>query len=230
VRALTAGFRVGDAELRAAVTELEAETGGSHIRELDRIAAFTDGVMAIAITLLVLNIDVPDVPKGHGSLLDNRLYDMWRDFLAYGISFAVIGRYWLIHHRFFATLERYDRRLVTQNLFFLAFLVLIPFTSDLIGTYGDISTAVIAYALVLALVAAMNWLMVSHSLRNGLVDSRRRPEVESFGGRRGLLIPGIFLASIPVAFVSPVVSQVIWLSIFLVRPRLPAHPRGAADY
>ena len=106
------------------MTELEAEGGSSHVREIDRIAAFTDGVMAIAVTLLVLNIDVPHLRAEQGGLLDEKLYHLWRDFLAYGISFAVIGRYWLIHHRFFATLRRYDRRLVTLNLVFLAFLVL----------------------------------------------------------------------------------------------------------
>jgi Endosomal/lysosomal potassium channel TMEM175 len=79
------------------MTELEAESGRSHVREIDRIAAFTDGVMAIAITLLVLNLNVPQLGRGQEGLLDDKLYHLWRDFLAYGISFAVIGRYWLIH-------------------------------------------------------------------------------------------------------------------------------------
>jgi uncharacterized membrane protein len=211
------------------VTELEAESGGSHVREIDRIAAFTDGVIAIAITLLVLNIDVPHLRAEQGGLLDEELYHLWRDFLAYGISFAVIGRYWLIHHRFFATLERYDRRLVTLNLVFLAFLVLIPFVSDVIGLYGDIATAVIAYAIVLSATAAMNFVIISYGLRRGFVAAAKRSEIESFAGTRGVLVIVFFLISIPIAFLSPLASQLTWLLVFFVRPRLPALPHGASD-
>ena len=211
------------------MTELEAEGGSSHVREIDRIAAFTDGVMAIAVTLLVLNIDVPHLRAEQGGLLDEKLYHLWRDFLAYGISFAVIGRYWLIHHRFFATLRRYDRRLVTLNLVFLAFLVLIPFVSDVIGLYGDVATAVIAYAIVLSATATMNWVIVSYGLRRGFVDPAKRSEMESFAGIRGVLVIVLFAISIPIAFLSPLASQITWLLIFFVRPRLPALPDGASD-
>jgi len=211
------------------VTEIEAESGGSHVREIDRIAAFTDGVIAIAITLLVLNIDVPHLGARQRSLLDNELYHLWRDFFAYGISFAVIGRYWLVHHRFFATLVRYDRRLVTLNLVFLAFLVLIPFVSDVIGLYGEVATAVIAYAIVLAATAAMNWLIISYGMRRGFVAPAKRREMESFAGIRGLLVVAVFMISIPIALISPLASQITWLLIFLVRPRLPALRQGAAD-
>jgi uncharacterized membrane protein len=211
------------------VTEIEAETGGSHVREIDRVAAFTDGVMAIAITLLVLNIDVPHLSAQQGSLLDNKLFHLWRDLLAYGISFAVIGRYWLIHHRFFATLVRYDRRLVTLNLVFLAFLVLIPFVSDVIGLYGEVATAIIAYAIVLSATATMNWLIISYAMRREFVAPAKRREMESFVGIRGLLVVAVFLISIPIALVSPLASQITWLLIFFVRPRLPGLPQGASD-
>jgi uncharacterized membrane protein len=211
------------------VTELQAESGGPHIREIDRIAAFSDGVMAIAITLLVLNIHVPQLGNEPGSLLDNRLFHLWRDLLAYGISFAVIGRYWLIHHRFFATLVRYDRRLVTLNLLFLAFLVLIPFVSDVIGLYGDIATAVIAYAIVLSATATMNWVIIAYGLRRGFVAPAKRHEVESFAGMRGALVIALFALSIPVALLSPLASQLMWVAILFIRPRLPALPHGASD-
>jgi TMEM175 potassium channel family protein len=211
------------------VTEIEAEGGGSHVRELDRIAAFTDGVIAIAITLLVLNIQVPHLGEGQGSLLDNKLLHLWRDLLAYGISFAVIGRYWLIHHRFFATLVRYDRRLVTLNLVFLAFLVLIPFVSDVIGLYGDIAAGVIAYAIVLSATAMMNFIIINYGLRRGFVAAGKRGEIESFAGVRGLLVIVVFALSIPVALVSPEASQIMWLAILVLRPRLPALPHGASD-
>ena len=87
--------------------------------------------------------------------LEDKLLDLWPDLLAYALSFAVIGRYWVLHHRFFSTLERWDARLVALNLTFLAWIVLIPFTSALLGDFGDKEPAVIAYALVLTAVGLL---------------------------------------------------------------------------
>jgi uncharacterized membrane protein len=198
------------------VTEIEAEVGGSRIRELDRIAAFTDGVFAIAITLLVLAIDVPNVNLEPGTTLADKLLDLWPDLFAYALSFAVIGRYWVLHHRFFASLRHYDGRLVFLNLFFLAWIVLIPFVSDLLGDFGDETAAVIAYAVVLTAVGLVNWLIVRHSLRAGLVDDARRDTLQD--DLVGLLLPGVFLLSIPVALVSPRLAALMWLLLFAVHP------------
>src|SRR4051794_10699289 len=83
--------------------------------EFNRIVAFSDGVFAIAITLLVLGLTVPSgVQNLTETLLDNE-----GDFLAYAISFAVLGRYWLAHHRFFSALERFDGVLMALKLFYL---------------------------------------------------------------------------------------------------------------
>ena len=101
-------------------------------------------MIAIAITLLVLSIDVPNLELEPAEELEGKLLDLWPDLLAYALSFAVIGRYWIVHHRFFATLERYDSGLVALNLIFLAWIVLIPFTSELLGEFGDEEAAVIA--------------------------------------------------------------------------------------
>jgi uncharacterized membrane protein len=80
--------------------------------EFTRIVAFSDGVIAIAITLLVLNLDVPDVAVGD---LDNALGDQWREYLAFALSFALIGRFWILHHRAFALVERFDATLLVLN-------------------------------------------------------------------------------------------------------------------
>src|SRR3954447_15525455 len=95
-----------------------------------RLVAFTDGVFAIAITLLVLNFDEPNGPD---SQLLHQLTDQWPALLAYFLSFAVIGRFWIIHHRVFAVVRRLDGGLLTLNLLFLAFVVLIPFTTEVLG-------------------------------------------------------------------------------------------------
>jgi uncharacterized membrane protein len=210
------------------VAELEAEAAAGAGRELDRIAAFTDGVIAIAITLLVLSIDVPHLPGGEEEQLADRLLDLWPNLVAYGLSFAVIGRYWIVHHRFFATLARYDGRLVALNLLFLAFLVLIPFVSELVGDFRQETPAAIAYAVALAAVGICTWGSIRHSTRAGLVRPDRREETERFGSAPALALPAVFVVSIPVAFFSPTAAELLWLATFLVHPSRRWFPHGSS--
>src|ERR1700710_2487095 len=103
-------------------------------RELDRLGAFSDGVFAIAITLLVLNLQVPDVP---GKDLGKAISDLSAGFLAYGIGFAVVGGFWYDHHRLFSRLRHGSGRLVLVNLLLLACIGMMPFTTNLLGRYDE---------------------------------------------------------------------------------------------
>jgi uncharacterized membrane protein len=196
------------------VTQIEAEEGGSRVRELDRIAAFTDGVLAIAITLLVLSIDVPNVELEPGTTLDDKLLALWPDLFAYAVSFVVIGRYWVLHHRFFALLARYDGRLISLNLLFLGWVVLIPFVSNLLGDFTGHTAAVIAYAVVLSAVGLVNWVTVRYAIEHDLVARG----VTVHHDLLGLALPTIFLASIPVALFSPRAAAVMWLVLLVIQP------------
>lgn len=182
--------------------------------EFGRIVAFSDGVFAIAITLLVLNLEVP--PSGDDSAaLASDLLELWPHLLAYVISFAVIGRFWLVHHRFFTTLGGFDGTLMVLNLAYLALIVLVPFSSDLLGEFGELAPAVMVYAGIIGLAALVDWTMIRHALRADLVRQEHRLSTEPFGSARALLIAGIFLASVPVALLSPVVAQVMWAGSML---------------
>ena len=181
--------------------------------DFSRIAAFTDGVFAIAITLLVLALEVPVGDAG----LTERLLDQWPSLLAYFLSFAVVGRFWIVHHRFFASLHRFDQRLLTLNLAFLAFIALVPFTTDLLGEHGGDTVAVVTYALVMAVVAALNMAMIRHTLARGHVREEHRRHTEPFAGGVAALTPGAFLASIPVAFLSPLAAELMWTGVVLAR-------------
>jgi uncharacterized membrane protein len=103
-------------------------------RELDRVAAFSDGVFAIAITLLVLNLAVPTVPDDQPGHALRALRD---DFTAYLIGFAVMGGFWYGHHRLFSRMKRSNPRLVVANLVLLALIGLMPFTTALLGRYDE---------------------------------------------------------------------------------------------
>jgi uncharacterized membrane protein len=180
-----------------------------------RLVAFTDGVFAIAITLLVLNFDEP---AGPDSEILHQLTDQWPALLAYFLSFAVIGRFWVVHHRVFSVIRRLDNRLLTLNLLFLAFVVLVPFATEVLGDYSDTTEAVVLYAATLAGVAMFNWLMIRHALARDHVHPDHRHATEPFAGGAALMNPGIFLASIPVGLASPLVAELMWTAIAVSWP------------
>jgi uncharacterized membrane protein len=179
--------------------------------EFGRIVAFSDGVFSIAITLLVLNIAIEKgLTEGQ---IDNALWDQRDTFFAYAISFAVIGRFWLVHHRFFGEVKAFDGRLISLNLIYLGSVVLIPFSSELLGEYGGTTTAVVFYSVNLALVVLIGLLMHVDGRRRGLtkIDDRTHRETQI----RSSYIAGIFLLSVPVAFVAPDLAPYLWLVLFL---------------
>lgn len=179
--------------------------------EFGRIVAFSDGVFSIAITLLVLNLGI-DKGLTEGQI-DNALWDQREMFLSYAISFAVIGRFWLVHHRFFAEVQAFDGRLIGLNLVYLGWIVLIPFSSEVLGEYGGKTTAVVIYSVNLAVVVLLGLLMSVDARRRGLtkIDDRTHRENQI----RAAYIAGIFLLSIPVALVAPNVAPWLWLVLFV---------------
>jgi uncharacterized membrane protein len=185
--------------------------------EFSRIVAFSDGVFAIAITLLVLNLGIE---KGlSGGEIDDALWDQRESFFAFAISFAVIGRFWVVHHRFFGEVDAFDGRLLGLNLLYLGWIVLIPFSSEVLGEYGSKTTAVVVYSVNLALVVLIGLLMGADARRRGLTGTDHREHREN--QVRGAYIAGIFLLSIPLAFVAPSVAPYLWLALFIdPSPRL----------
>ena len=193
-----------------------------------RLVAFTDGVFAIAITLLVLNFDEPTGPD---SKLLEQLTDQWTALLAYFLSFVVIGRFWVVHHRVYAGIRRIDSGLLSLNLVYLAFVVLIPFTTEVLGDYSDTSEAVVLYGAALGGVALFNWLMIRHALVRDHVHPERRRATEPFGGATALVVPGVFITSVPIGLVSPLAAELMWAALGLAWPLRvhAAHRTGERD-
>jgi uncharacterized membrane protein len=184
--------------------------------EFNRIVAFSDGVFAIAITLLVLGLTVPSNSENlTHTLLENR-----GDFLAYAISFAVLGKYWLAHHRFFSALARFDGRLMGLNLLYLSFIALVPFTSQVLGDYGDHTDSIVLYAINMILVSGSFYAQILYSYRAGLIRPEARAYEQRYAGPANLVTVGVFLLSIPVAFLSPLAATLMWLGIFFVSRRV----------
>jgi uncharacterized membrane protein len=184
--------------------------------ELDRIIFFSDGVFAIAITLLVIGLHVPTLPSHvANSVLSRRLLDEWPRVLSYAVSFAVIGLYWIGHHRIFGHIRRFDHRLILLNLAFLGLIAFLPFPTAVLGRYGGHRSAVVLYAGSLALAGLASTALWLYAWRAKLAD---------VGSRRGRYLATraaipvvVFGVSIPIAFVSPAVAQLSWLSFLVVR-------------
>jgi uncharacterized membrane protein len=193
--------------------------------DLGRIMAFTDGVMAVAITLLVLNLEVPTVP---GDELDDALVDLIPSLLAYLLSFVLVGRFWIIHHRLFETLRAFDSRLMTLNLAFLTLIVLVPFATELYDRYTQEPIAAAVLGGTLGLAALTHWLTGLYTLRRGLVHEQHRPANEPFASPIGFGFTALFLLSVPVAFLNPTAASLMWVATILLHyPLGRMGPRGS---
>jgi uncharacterized membrane protein len=193
-------------------------SSGEAGRDRDRIVNLSDGVFAIAITLLVLDIRAPDIPQNMvSSQLPGALLSLWPKYLSYVLSFVGISAFWLIHHSIFRPIRSYDRILLYLNFMFLMVVAFLPFPTSLLGEYGERQLPVVIYAATLAtgrlLLTALHW----HSTRDDrLLDEPQDPATIRFFLIRGLTIPAIFLLSIVVSFFSVSVAICTWLVMLVV--------------
>ena len=181
-----------------------------HEIEFSRIVAFSDGVFSIAITLLVLELKLPeDLANGE---IWSALRDQHEQFLAYAISFAVIARFWIVHHAFFSEVKAFNTRLIGLNMLYLAFIVLIPFSSQVLGEYGGTLPAVVVYSVNLAAVILVGQWMRWDARRADLTTTDAETAREDF--YTSIFIAAVFLVSIIVALFAPSVAPWIWLALF----------------
>jgi uncharacterized membrane protein len=198
--------------------------------EFGRVINFSDAIFAIAMTLLVLQIDVPGLPGGGRSARDmlEALKDALPEIVSFAVSFYVIGRYWLAHHWFFSRLERIDRRMLSQNLIYLGLVAFLPFPTALIGQYEENPIAFVVFALSMAAVSLMELVIASHAYRSGLLAGA--PPGAWAAGRIASLFPVVvFVLSIPIAFVNTTAALLSWLVLapveYFINTRMPPEVR-----
>jgi uncharacterized membrane protein len=165
--------------------------------QLERLILFSDAVFAIAITLLVLEIRVPDVDRhlATDKILLEKLDELIPKFVGFIISFFIIGLYWSIHHRMFGYVINYTRRMLWLNLFFLLAVVLMPFSTAFYSTYiiRLLKTPVIIYSSNIIFLGIMNlvlWRYISNPSL-GLTEGLAREDRILFS-LRAVAIPIIF--------------------------------------
>ncbi len=179
---------------------------------LERIVFFSDAVMAIAITLLAIDLRVPEMTMAVAAAeLPRQLTELMPRIVSFVISFFVIGVYWSGHHRYFGHIRRYDSRLVVLNMLFLFFIVVMPFVAGLLGHFPLIPLSIAIYS---AAVAATGyaigavWWYASHKRR--LIDPDLDLRYIHYTNLIAVTVPTFFLISIPFAFLSPYAALAIW--------------------
>ena len=176
-------------------------------------------MFAIAITVLVIDLRIPSF--GHepsDAELAAALRALLPRLFAYALSFTVIGIYWHAHWRGFRRLTHVDERLVMLNLLLLAFVVLIPFPTALIGEYGDRPLAVAVYAITLSGAGALGPLAWIHALRRGLVAPAPLPRELRAATARAFALPAVLLGSLVLLpFVPTTVVEVAWFAMVPVQ-------------
>jgi uncharacterized membrane protein len=179
--------------------------------EFSRVLTFSDGVFAIAMTLLVVGITVPVLQQDDSvNELADALNDLVGNIVSFVISFLVIGRYWMAHHEFFARLKAVDFRLIWINLLYLMFIAFLPFPTALLGNFFSNPLAVTIYAVCVAAVSGMEVVEYRHAHRNDLFERRLPEDVYRWGAFLSLSPVFLFLISIPLAFLHTWIAVASW--------------------
>jgi uncharacterized membrane protein len=201
--------------------------------EFSRTLAFTDGLFAIAMTLLVVDLAVPTIANANSvGDLASALEDDIPTFVSFFISFSVIGRYWVAHHQFVALLARMDAGFISLNLVYLAFIAFLPFPTALLGNFFENPLSISIYAANVGIVSGMEVVLLRHAQRNGLLQRTMPSDVYRFGILMSLSPVLFFGISIPVAFLTTTTIAVcIWflgLPLGILAGRF--EPEGTEDY
>jgi uncharacterized membrane protein len=194
----------------------------------DRQKALADGTFAIVMTLLVLELAVPVMHDATNLELTHALAAMWPKFIAYTLSFLVLGVFWLIHHFIFDNFTYYDARLAWLNILFLLFVALVPFTTSLLGEYLLEKTPAIIYGIQLLVIFFMGFSLWSYGTSKQLTESEIASEFVKGGKQMGYTYFIILIVAIVIAFFMPVVSIIIYGAFVLLFIIITAF--GRAEY
>ncbi|MFH1877392.1 MAG: TMEM175 family protein [Candidatus Omnitrophota bacterium] len=184
-----------------------------------RIEALSDGIFAIAMTILVLSFEVvvqQPKPIDEQYLLSS-LMALWPDFLHYVESFVILGAFWFQHHRQFHYIKSVDIVLLFLNIAGLMFIALIPFSTVLVSDYGHTRAASILFEVnlfIAGFVFFIHWVYASHKHR--LVDESMDRATIKFYEKRNLIIPGVSLCAIALSAVRPRGGTILYFIVPLI--------------
>ncbi len=210
-------------------------------KETNRLEAFSDGVFAVAITLLVLNIRIPGIDAPPDKLLNDQalwpvLIAQWPMLAAYATSFATIGIMWLNHHRLFVHIKRTNTVLMLLNLLLLSIIVFVPVPTALLAEYfvrpSQYVAAVTYSGTFIVLACCFNLLWRYASYHNRLLGKDADPRAVAAISRQYLFGPLLYLVAFGLAWVNTPASIIVnfALALFFALPgRLPRSLSSSND-
>jgi uncharacterized membrane protein len=202
------------------------------------VKVFTDAVFGVAITILAVELQVPNIDSG--SLIDSREFEeLVTTFVSYITTFIIMGIYWITYHSIFNPIRRTTDLLIWLNLLFLLFIAIIPFSIRLIDKY-DNQNSFIFYSLIQILTGLMLLFMWRHAIRKQLLHGKDKngyntlsPVVIRLTYIRTIIVPIVFVISITLSFNHPDLASIFPLIIIpislLVRWRYKHHKELYAE-
>jgi len=175
----------------------------------DRFVFFCDAIFAIAITLLILQIDVPEIVYENN--VHQVLVNLWPRFISFAISFFVIARFWLVHLNFFSHVRKLNMGLVVMNLFFMALIVFLPFTTDFYGAHSDNKYVLAFYVLSIVATSLTSYATWRYLLRHKelMIEDYEMRDMRKHSWR-GLMVSMEFLTALLIVFVHPRLEPWYW--------------------
>lgn len=183
----------------------------------ERVKTLVDGIFAIAMTLLVLEIRLPIISPEHSTAeIAQALWELIPEFRGYFISFIILGIFWVGHHNFFHFVRKVDRPMPWFTIFFLMLISLIPFSASLVGKYGGEPIAVAIYGIQLVIIGISIYLGWVYATRHHhLVDHSLPPAVVRSIKKHILLAPIAYAIAVILALAN---FSILSLAIFVVVP------------
>jgi uncharacterized membrane protein len=183
-----------------------------------RIETLVDGVFAIALTLLVLNIDLPQITgKVTDPLLWQYLINLSQELFIYGFSFLLLASFWRAHHQQFFYIKRSDSNLIWLNVIWLMFVALVPFSTNFVSNYGSHMLAMLFFninMLLIGLFFIFNW---SYAKRKNYFIDGMTSEHYKVVRKIDYILPIAAMLAIAITFVSPLWSPICYFSIFIFK-------------
>jgi len=187
----------------------------NHELKTSRVEALTDSIYAFSMTLLIIGFEVVlNRPhKLNNGQLTKELFSLWPDFLHYVLGFIILGAFWIEHHHQFHFIKRTDSKLLFINVIGLMFIALIPFSTLIVGDYGELRIAALMFEtnlLIAGLIMYAHWIYVTRERR--LTDGKLEPHIVEFYKRRNLVIPIISIIAIFLSLINPRFGTVFYFT------------------
>ncbi|AUB54960.1 MULTISPECIES: TMEM175 family protein [Methanobacterium] len=183
-----------------------------------RIETLVDGIFAIAMTLLVLSIGVPDVSSVlNEAALQQQLWDLWPKLLSYALSFWILAGFWRVNHQQFFFIKHSNTTLITINVFWLLFIAMVPFSTEIIGEFGNYFTANMIFQLNLffaGVLYCVNWV---YAVRKGLVDEKLDESSKRMVTRSSMILPFLSIVALGLSYYFFAWANLVYLANPLIK-------------